>query len=130
MSRIYREQRAARKSILLSVNPDFSFKKLFGFLKLKKAVKRLAKLMETKYYGYDVNGHRGVAQGRYDGLDKTVGQEMKHIEGENPNLKDLALPFNEFCKLNKVEPVMRIWIAPFTSFGYGFFDEMAAGLTS
>jgi hypothetical protein len=51
---------------------------------------------------------------------------MKHVEGTNENLKDLALPFSEFCKLNKVEPVMRIWIAPFTSFGYGFFDEMAA----
>lgn len=125
MSRIYRSN-DGKEIHPFEVNPDFSFKKLFGLLKLKKAVKRLAKLMETKYYGYDVNGHRGVAQGRYDGLDKTVGQEMKHIEGENPNLKDLALPFNEFCKLNKVEPVMRIWIAPFTSFGYGFFDEMAA----
>jgi hypothetical protein len=82
--------------------------------------------METKYVGYDVNGHRGVAEGRYDGLDKTYGNDMKHIEGTNENLKDLALPFTEFCKLNKVEPVMRIWIAPFTSFGYGFFDEMAA----
>jgi hypothetical protein len=82
--------------------------------------------LETKYVGYDVNGHRGVAEGRYDGLDKTYGNDMKHVEGTNDNLKDLALPFSEFCKLNKVEPVMRIWIAPFTSFGYGFFDEMAA----
>jgi hypothetical protein len=23
--------------------------------------------METKYVGYDVNGHRGIAEGRYDG---------------------------------------------------------------
>jgi hypothetical protein len=51
---------------------------------------------------------------------------MKHVSGTNPNLKDLALPFSEFCKLNNVEPVMRIWIGPFTSFGYGFFDEMPA----
>jgi hypothetical protein len=72
--------------------------------------------METKYAGYDVNGHRGVAEGRYDGLDKTYGNDMKHIEGTNENLKDLALPFTEFCKLNKVEPVMKIWIGPFTSF--------------
>jgi len=125
MSRIYRD--ATGKEIYpFEVKKDFSFKKLFSLLKLKKAVKRLAKLMETKYVGYDVNGHRGVAEGRYDGLDKTYGNDMKHIEGTNENLKDLALPFTEFCKLNKVEPVMRVWIAPFTSFGYGFFDEMAA----
>ncbi len=51
---------------------------------------------------------------------------MKRIQGENPNLKDLCLPFTQFCKLNKIETVMRIWIGPFTSFGYGYFDEMPA----
>jgi protoporphyrinogen oxidase len=126
MSRIYRDS-TGKEIHPFEVKKDFSFKKLHDLLKLKKAVKRLAKLMETKYAGYDVNGHRGIAEGRYDGLDKTYGNDMKHVEGTNPNLKDLALPFTEFCKLNKVEPVMRIWIAPFTSFGYGFFDEMAAG---
>ena len=125
MSRIYRDSNG-KQIYPFEVKKDFSFKKLFSLLKLKKAVKRLAKIMETKYAGYDVNGHRGIAEGRYDGLDKTYGNDMKHVEGTNENLKDLALPFTEFCKLNKVEPVMRIWIAPFTSFGYGFFDEMAA----
>ncbi len=125
MSRIYRDVNG-KQIYPFDVKKDFSFKKLFSLLKLKKSVKRLAKLMETKYAGYDVNGHRGVAEGRYDGLDKTYGNDMKHIEGSNENLKDLALPFTEFCKLNKVEPVMKIWVGPFTSFGYGFFDEMAA----
>src|SRR5574344_1723706 len=125
MSRIYRDSNG-KQIYPFEVKKDFSFKKLFSLLKLKKAVKRLAKIMETKYAGYDVNGHRGIAEGRYDGLDKTYGNDMKHVEGTNENLKDLALPFTEFCKLNKVEPVMRVWIAPFTSFGYGFFDEMAA----
>jgi protoporphyrinogen oxidase len=105
---------------------DFSIKKMLDLIKLKKALKKLAHLLETKYQGYDVNGHRGVAEGRFDGLDKTFDHAMIPVSGTNPNLKDLCLPFSEFCKLNKVEPVMRIWIAPFTSFGYGFFDEMAA----
>jgi protoporphyrinogen oxidase len=125
MSHIYRDS-AGKQIYPFDLKKDFTIKKFFGLLKLKKALKKLAHLLETKYVGYDVNGHRGVAEGRYDGLDKTYGNDMKHVEGTNDNLKDLALPFSEFCKLNKVEPVMRIWIAPFTSFGYGFFDEMAA----
>lgn len=34
-------------------------------------LKKFAVLLETKYKGYDVNGHRGVAQGRYDGCAVT-----------------------------------------------------------
>lgn len=36
---------------------------------LKKVMKmnKLSRLLNTKYKGYDVNGHRGVAQGRYEG---------------------------------------------------------------
>ncbi|MBR0193770.1 MAG: FAD-dependent oxidoreductase [Bacilli bacterium] len=114
---------------------DFSFKKLKGLLKLKKQMKKLNKLMQTKYVGYDCYGHLGVASGKYKGISKGVegycgstkeNSFPNYIEGENPNLKDLALPFSEFCKLNKIEEVQRIWIAPFTSFGYGFFDEISA----
>ncbi|MCI2111802.1 MAG: FAD-dependent oxidoreductase [Bacilli bacterium] len=125
MARIYKNNEG-KEVFPFDPKKDFSFKKLFGLLKLKKSVKRLAKLMETKYAGYDVNGHRGVADGKYEGLSKLSENHMQHVEGTNPNLKDLALPFTEFCKLNKIEPVMRIWIAPFTSFGYGFFDEVPA----
>ncbi len=114
---------------------NFSFKKLRGLLKLKKQMKKLNKLMQTKYVGYDCYGHLGVASGKYKGISKGVegycgstkeNSFPNYIEGENPNLKDLALPFSEFCKLNKIEEVQRIWIAPFTSFGYGFFDEISA----
>lgn len=116
---------------------DFSFKKLFGLLRLKKQMKRLNKLMQTKYVGYDCYGHIGVAKGEYFGISKGVDGHCgavkensfpNYIKGTNPNLKDLALPFAEFCKINKVEEVQRIWIAPFTSFGYGFFDEIPAAL--
>ncbi len=124
MERIYRN--AEGKEVFpFTPSKNILNLKIFGLLKLKKAVKRLAYLMETKYKGYDVNGHRGVAQGKYDGLNKASGN-LEPISGENPNLKDLALPFSEFCRLNKIEPVMRVWIAPFTSFGYGYFDEMPA----
>ncbi len=116
---------------------NFSFKKLFGLLRLKKQMKRLNKLMQTKYVGYDCYGHLGVAKGEYYGISKGVDGHCgatkensfpNYIKGTNPNLKDLALPFSEFCKLNKVEEVQRIWIAPFTSFGYGFFDEIPTAL--
>ena len=116
---------------------DFSFKKLSGLLKLKKQMKKLNKLMQTKYVGYDCYGHIGVAKGEYYGISKGVDGHCgatketsfpNYIKGTNPNLKDLALPFSEFCKINGVEEVQRIWIAPFTSFGYGFFDEIPAAL--
>jgi hypothetical protein len=99
--------------------------KIFGLIHMKNCVKKIAKLMETKYKGYDLCGHRGVAAGRYEGL-APISQDMPHMEGVNPNLKDLCLPFNEFCKKNGVEPVMRVWMAPFVSFGYGYFDEIPA----
>ena len=98
--------------------------KIPRLLKMRKQLKVFGELLETKYKGYDVNGHRGVAEGRYDGYAVTPGREK--ISGENPNLKDLALPFKEFCELNGVELVQDIWIGPFTSFGYGYFDEIPA----
>ena len=95
-----------------------------GLLKMKKQLERFGELLETQYKGYDVNGHRGVAEGRYDGFAVTPGREP--VKGENPNLKDLCLPFSEFCKKNNVELVQKIWIGPYTSFGYGYFDEIPA----
>lgn len=91
-------------------------------LRVKKQLKRFANLLATKYKGYDVNGHRGVAEGRYDGYSATP--ERTYMKGENPNLKDLAMPFKDFCEMNKIPLVQEIWIAPYTSFGYGYFDEM------
>ena len=95
---------------------------------LKKVMKmrKLSKLLATKYKGYDVNGHRGVAQGRYEGPCPSPELKLAHIEGENPNLKDLCMPFNEFLKLNHCEDAEMVWKGPFTSFGYGYFDEIPA----
>jgi len=94
-------------------------------LRMKKQLERFGELLETKYKGYDINGHRGVAEGRYEGFAVTPGREP--VSGANPNLKDLCLPFSEFCKKNDVELVQKIWIGPYTSFGYGYFDEIPAG---
>lgn len=93
-------------------------------LKTKSQVKKLGELLETKYKGYDVNGHRGVAQGKYDGYAVTPSRER--VSGVNENLKDLTLPFSEFCKLNGIELSQDVWIGPYTSFGYGYFDEIPA----
>lgn len=93
-------------------------------VELRNQVKRFSELLATKYKGYDVNGHRGVAQGRYEG--DAVTPERQPVSGDNENLKDLALPFKEFCEKNGVPLVQQIWIGPFTSFGYGYFDEIPA----
>ena len=116
---------------------NFSVGKTLRLLKLKKQMKKLNKLMQTKYVGYDCYGHLGIAKGEYFGLSKGCEGHCgatkensfpNYIKGVNPNLKDLMLPFSEFCKINGVEEVQRIWIAPFTSFGYGYFDEIPASL--
>lgn len=93
-------------------------------LKLKKQIKKFGEILETKYKGYDVCGHRGVSEGRYEGFAVTPGREP--VSGENPNLKDLCMPFKQFVELNRVPLVQEIWVQPFTSFGYGYFDEIPA----
>lgn len=105
-------------------NPKKNILKIPRLLKMKKQLKKFGELLETKYQGYDINGHRGVAEGRYEGFAATPGREP--VSGVNENLKDLALPFAEFCKKNGVEYVQDIWIGPYTSFGYGYFDEIPA----
>lgn len=104
--------------------PKKNILKIPRLLKMKKQVKKFGELLETKYKGYDINGHRGVAEGRYDGYAVTPAREK--VSGVNENLKDLCLPFSEFCKKNGVELIQDIWIGPFTSFGYGYFDEIPA----
>ena len=102
-------------------------KKLFNLphlLRLKNQIKKFGEILETKYKGYDICGHRGVSEGRYEGYAVTPGREP--VSGVNPNLKDLALPFNKFVELNGVPLVKEIWVQPFTSFGYGYFDEIPA----
>ena len=93
--------------------------------KLQEQIRKFGKILETKYKGYDVTGHIGVAQGKYQGYAATPGREP--VSGENPNLKDLYRPFDQFCKRNGCPLVTEVWVQPFTSFGYGFFDEIPAG---
>ena len=92
--------------------------------KIAKQVKKFGEILETKYKGYDVTGHIGVAQGKYKGFACTEKREP--VEGVNPNLKDLSMPFDKFVEMNGVPLVKEVWIQPFTSFGYGYFDEMPA----
>ena len=105
---------------------EFSVSKLVDLMKLKSQMKKLVRIMNTKYRGYDLYGHVGVAQGRYSGLSKEQHRALQRVSGVNQNLKDLALPFDEFCRKNGVEEVMKIWLGPYTSFGYGYFDEIPA----
>lgn len=122
---LIREYKNAQGKLIYPFEPKKNIFAIPMLLKMKKQVKRLGELLETKYQGYDVTGHRGLASGKFDGPSPAT-PEMKTIQGENPNLKDLMLPFKDFCALNKVELVQKIWIGPFTAFGYGYFDEIPA----
>ena len=111
-------------NVIEPFEPKKNILKIPRLMKMKKQVTELGRILETKYKGYDVNGHRGVAQGRYDGF--AVTPEREPISGTNENLKDLAMPFKDWCEMNNVELTQDIWIGPFTSFGYGYFDEIPA----
>jgi len=120
-----RNYKNAQGKVIEPFNPKKNPLKIPQLLKMKKQIKKLGEILETKYVGYDVNGHRGVAQGRYEGCSQK-NAKREPISGVNENLKDLALPFNEFCKKNGVALTQKVWIGPFTSFGYGYFDEIPA----
>jgi len=113
-----------RRFMMTDGTPQKSSK--LALLKKFMKMKKLNKLLNKKYYGYDVNGHRGVSEGRYEGPCPSPKMKLKHIEGVNPNLKDLSMPFSEFLKKNKCEDATLVWKGPFTSFGYGYFDEIPA----
>ncbi len=123
--KLNRNYKNAKGDVIEPFEPKKNIFKIPRLLKMKKQVKQFGELLEMKYKGYDINGHRGVAEGRYDGFACTPGREQ--VKGENPNLKDLCMPFKDFCKKNGVELVQDIWIGPYTSFGYGYFDEIPAG---
>ena len=123
--KLNRNYKNASGKVIEPFEPKKNILKIPRLLKMKKQLKDFGELLETKYKGYDINGHRGVAEGRYEGF--AVTPEREPVSGTNPNLKDLSLPFSEFCKKNGVELVQDIWIGPYTSFGYGYFDEIPAG---
>ena len=122
--KLNRNYKNLKGEVIEPFEPKKNILKIPRLLAMKKQLKKFGELLETKYKGYDVNGHRGVAEGRYDGYAVTPGREK--ISGTNPNLKDLAMPFKDFCEMNGVPLVQDIWIGPFTSFGYGYFDEIPA----
>ena len=123
--KLNRNYKNAQGKVIEPFEPKKNILKIPRLLKMKKQIKRLGELLETKYKGYDVNGHRGVSEGRYEGFSQ-ASAKREPVSGNNPNLKDLALPFNEFCRINGVELTQDVWIGPYTSFGYGYFDEIPA----
>ncbi len=66
-----------------------------------REIRTLKKLLNEKYQGYDEIGHLNT----------------------NP---DLMVTFSEFCKKNDLNNIEKVFINPFTSFGYGYLDEIPA----
>ena len=123
--KLNRNYKNGQGKVIEPFEPKKNLFKIPRLLKMKKQIKKLGEILETKYKGYDLNGHRGVSEGRYEGFSQT-NAKREPVSGTNPNLKDLSLPFNKFCELNGVELTQDVWIGPFTSFGYGYFDEIPA----
>lgn len=99
-------------------------KSAFHLKELEKQIKKFGHILETKYKGYDLCGHLGVAVGKYKGF--SISEDRRPIEGINGSLRDLSMPFKKFCELNGVPLVQEVWMQPFTAFGYGYFDEIPA----
>jgi len=123
--KLNRNYKDGKGNVIEPFEPKKNITKIPQLLKMKKQTKKLGELLETKYKGYDLNGHRGVAEGRYEGFSQQTARR-EPVSGVNPNLKDLAMPFKDWCEMNGVELTQKVWIGPFTSFGYGYFDEIPA----
>ncbi len=123
--KLNRNYKNAKGEVIEPFEPKKNILKIPRLLRMKKQIKKLGEILETKYKGYDLNGHRGVAEGRYEGFSQQ-NAKREPVSGVNENLKDLSLPFSEWCKKNGVELTQDVWIGPFTSFGYGYFDEIPA----
>ena len=110
------------------LNPDGTPYTEPSWVDLKESLEiaKLKYLLQTKYKGYETYGHRRVAKGAYEGHIVTEDLKLVHVEGTNPHLKDLALPFNEFLELNHCEAAGKELMVPFTARGYGYFDEVPA----
>lgn len=114
--------RSSDGKIIRPWKPEHNLSKAIRLIRIKIQLKKFAHILETKYFGYSLNGHRGLSEGKYDGF-MTNGE---HIAGVNDSLKDLALPFTEFLRINHVKMLRDVWLCPVTSFGYGYFDEIPA----
>jgi protoporphyrinogen oxidase len=68
---------------------------------LMAQMKRMGELLATKYAGYKKPG----------------------MLGKHPDLKET---FMDFCTMNGVPLVMKLWINPYTAFGYGYFNLVPA----
>lgn len=68
---------------------------------LQAQMKRMGELLATKYKGYDEPGHLNT----------------------HP---DLMETFYDFCMMNEVPLCMKVWINPYTAYGYGYFNLVPA----
>ena len=95
-------------------------------LKLTGQTRKLERLLETKYKGFACYGHVGISKGAFFGLSKEMENHLHRVRGKNRFLRDLVLPFDQFCRINGVEEAAGLWTAPLSAAGCGFPDELPA----
>ncbi len=92
-------------------------------LKAELKLRKFFNILKSKYMGFDVSGHKGIADGCYDGLSYT---DLRSVNGKNEFLKNLSLPFSEFLLKNHCLELVDFFRETFTALGYGFLDEIPA----
>ena len=105
---------------------QFSIGKSVQIAGVKKELDRMKTLLETKYRGFEVYGHRGICLGRYAGAGKNPVHPLRVETGDNLALKDLALPFAEFCRRNNTAEILPFLMPAFTGLGFGSFEDIPA----
>lgn len=80
---------------------SFPFLKEEEMIELKKQMGIMKELLETKYKGYDKPGHANC----------------------HPELME---SFEDFCDISNVPLCKHAWLKPYTSFGYGYFNNIPA----
>lgn len=68
---------------------------------LKEQMAKMKHLLQTKYKGYNLPGNAET----------------------HPDLKET---FYDFCVKNEIPLCMKLWLCPFTSYGYGYFNLVPA----
>ena len=95
-------------------------------LRVRNQLRRLSHLLKTKYAGFNCYGHVGIAHGEFFGLSKEMDNHLRRLRGKNRSLKDLALPLEQFLRINGVPEAVRLFRPLLLKNGVGYTDEIPA----
>ena len=96
--KLNRNYKDASGKVIDPFDPKKNPLKVPHLLKMRNQMKKFAEILETKYKGYDVNGHRGVSEGRYEG----------HIQLYVHDVEDVNTIITNLQKMEEMKKVIRV----------------------